>query len=403
MSFSLNRYWIILFLMILGYGLFEYYRPKPLDWRSTYSNKDKIPFGTEVLFKLLPEMIGNKKVESLRIPPYNQLSSDSSMIVKGNKTLFNTSYIFINDEFNVDLSDQKALLNYVKKGNTVFVSAYHFPDSLMRVLGVKAMEPDPTNKDTAKIVNFTNSRLRDKKGFLFTKDDGRNYLKIENFSKTVLLETNEDNEPVFVKVNYGKGEFYLHNLPLAFTNYYMLDSLTDKHAFHALSYLPKQPVYWDEYQKQGRFGENENSVFRYIVSQPALKTAYLLTLAGLLLYAIFSGKRKQRIIPIINPPKNVSLEFVKTIGNMYYRKGNHANLAEKLIQHFWIYVRERFGITTSRFTESELLDQIAAKSGFSNPETQELLKEIYEEGGYWSGPRLMDLNKKLEDFYTRTR
>lgn len=400
---SLNRYWIFLFLMILGYGLVEYYRPKPLDWRSTYSNKDHIPFGTKVLFELLPEMVGNKRVESLRIPPYNQLSKDSTNVSNSPAISLKTSYIFINEEFKIDLSDQKALLNYVKNGNIVFISSYHFPDTLMSVLGVKAMEHNPTNKDTAKIVNFSNPRLRTKKGFIFTKDDGRNYLKIEDFSRTVLLAVNEDNEPVFVKVNYGKGEFYLHNLPLAFTNYYVLDSLNDKQAFHALSYLPNQPVYWDEYQKQGRFGENENSVFRYIVSEPGLKTAYLLTLVGLIMYAVFSGKRRQRIIPIIDAPKNVSLEFVKTIGNMYYRKGNHANLAEKLIQHFWIYVRERFGITANKFEESELLEQISDKSGLSKQETQDLFNEISEEDSKWTGHRLMDLNKKLEDFYTRTR
>ena len=328
MFLSLNRYWFFLFLMILGYGLFEYYRPKPLDWRDTYSNKDKIPFGGEVMYKLLPEMIGGKKVESLRIPPYSQLSKDSLLPEK-------STYVFISSDFKVDKNDQRSLLNYVKRGNDVFVSAYHFSaDSLMRVLGVDAADEKPDSKDSAKVVNFVNPRLKDKKGQIFTKDDGRNYLKIRKGTKVTLLAVNEDNKPVFVNIHYGKGQFYIHNLPLAFTNYYVLDSLTNKHAFHALSYLPKQPVFWDEYQKQGRFEEADSSVFRYIVSTPGLKSAYVLTLIGLILYAVFSGKRRQRIIPVIAPPKNVSLEFVKTIGNMYFRKGNHANMAQKLIQHF---------------------------------------------------------------------
>jgi len=403
MSFSLNRYWIFLLLMVLGYGLFEYYRPKPLDWSTTYSNKDHIPFGTEVLFELLPELVDKHEVESLRIPPYNQLSKDSAVLVNTKKAGVKSSYVFINDDFEIGINDQNALLNYVNKGNTVFVSAYHFPDSLMNVLGVEAKEDARTSKDTAKVFNFTNPKIRDKKGFLFDKDDGRDYLKIKDFAHVIVLATNEDDNPVFVKVNYGKGQFFLHNLPLAFTNYYVLDSLTEKQAFHALSYLPKQPVYWDEYQKQGRFGENENSVFRYIVSQPGLKTAYLLTLAGLLLYAVFSGKRKQRVIPVMNTPKNVSLEFIETIGNMYYRQSNHANMAEKLVQHFWIYVKDRFGITYNQFTENELLVQISAKSGLSDLEMQTLFNEISENNSKWTGQRLMDLNQKLEDFYARTR
>jgi hypothetical protein len=393
--FNINKYWTFLCLLILGYGLFEYYRPKPLDWRESYSNKDNVPFGAEMLFELLPDLTGSQKVTSLRVPPYNHLA-DSLLPSK-------SSYIFINDEFDADENDQKALLGYVKKGNSVFISAYDFPDSLMRVLGVTAMLHEPSVKDTAKYVNYLNPLLRQKKGYIFPKDDGRNYFRINKFSNVMLLASNELNEPVFVQVNYGQGQFYLHNLPLAFTNYFVADTVANKHAFQAISYLPKQPVFWDEYQKQGRFGANENSVFRYIVSQPALYAAYLLAIIGLLLFAIFSGKRRQRIIPVIDPPKNVSLEFVKTIGNMYYRKGDHANMAEKLIHHFWFYVRERFGISASQHQNDELFALVAIKGGLSDEEMLNLQQDIFETDGKWTGDRLMELNKKLEDFYERTR
>ena len=401
--FNLNRYWIFLFVLILGYGLFEYYRPKPLDWRDSYSNKDNIPFGSEMIFELLPELVGNAKVESVRLPPYNQLIRDTVKAVNGKSVPLKSSYIFINDEFTIDENDQKALLNYVKKGNTVFVSAYNFPDSIMKVLGVKAMLREPSKKDTAKYVNFVNPILRSKKGFIFPKDDGRNYFQILNSSKIVLLAANENNEPVFVQINYGQGQFYLHNLPLAFTNYFVVNANTNKHAFKALSYLPEQPVYWDEYQKQGRFGDNESSIFRYILSEPALKMAYFLALACLALFAVFTGKRRQRIIPVINPPKNASLEFVKTIGNMYYRKGDHANMAGKLVQHFWFYVRERFGIASGQVKEDELLGIIALKTGMTEEDLRAFQYEISDLDGKWTANRLMDLNSKLEDFYERTR
>lgn len=394
--FSLNRYWLFLGFIVVVYAAFEYYRPKPLDWTSSYSNKDDIPFGAEVIYKLLPDLIGNRKVTSLRVPPYNHLNTDSLLPAR-------SSYVFINNEFLVDNNDQKALLDYVKKGNTVFISAYDFPDSMMNVLGVKAILDEPSKNDTAKYVNFVNPRLREKKGLLFPKDDGRNYFKIINFKKNILLASNEDDEPVFVQSDYGKGRIFLHNLPLAFTNYFVVDTITNKHAFKALSYLPEQPVFWDEYQKQGRFGDEEGSVFRYIVSQPGLKNAYYLGLVLLLLFAIFYGKRRQRVIPIVNPPKNVSLEFVTTIGNMYYRKGDHANIAGKLIHHFWIYVRERFGITSSQLKETDLFLLLAQKSGFSESEMRFLQEEISDLRGKWTEDRLKDLNGNLEDFYERTR
>lgn len=382
-------------MIVLGYGLFEYYRPKPVNWAESYSNKDKIPFGAEVLFDLMPEILG-QKVESIRIPPYNNLVSDSVFKKK-------SSYVFIKSLFKIDENDKKSLLNYVRNGNVVFISAYQFSGGLLQDIGLGAPQHNPGLKDSAKVVNFVNPLLKDKKGYRFIKDDGSNYLQIKKGINAVILAVNEDKEPVFVKVNYGKGQFYVHNLPLAFTNYYVLDSLTSQHAFKALSYLPKQPIYWDEYQKQGRFGENEHSVFRYIVSTPGLKTAYFLALAGLLLYAVFAGKRKQRVIPVINPPQNVSLEFVKTIGNMYYRKANHANMAAKLIQHFWMYVRERFGLNTAAYSDEDISKLISQKGGLSDTEARELLYEISDEDGKWTGQRLIELNHKLEEFYERTR
>jgi hypothetical protein len=395
MFFNLNRYWIFLFLIVLSYGLLEYYRPKPIDWRESYSNKDKIPFGAEVIYDLLPELLGGQKVESLRIPPYNHLDK-----IKSSKK---TSYVFIGSSFAIDKNDQNSLVKYVERGNVVFISAYDFSSDFLDTLGIKAPRHKPSMKDTAKYVQFVNPLLREKKGFIFPRDDGSNYLELTKSANATVLAVNEDKEPVFIRLDLGKGQFYIHNLALAFTNYYVLDPKTSKHAFQALSYLPKQPVYWDEYQKQGRFGENEHSVFRYIVSTPGLKTAYILALIGLILYAVFSGKRRQRVIPIVNAPKNVSLEFVKTIGNMYYRKGDHANMAGKLAQHFWIYIRERFGINPGRYSENDLVEVIAKKSGLTQSVAQSLVEELNDDSGKWTGKRLMELNQSLEDFYERTK
>jgi hypothetical protein len=394
MNFSLNRYWYFLLLMLLGYGLFEYYRPKPLDWKESYSNRDHIPFGGKVIFKLLPELVGNQRVESVRIPPYNQLDS--------NHSAHKSSYVFINSRFKIDNNDKNRLFDYVRAGNVVFISAYRFDKNFLDSLEIDAPMNKPTVNDSASRVYFVNPLLKDHKGSLFDKDDGTNYLVNKSKKTITVLAVNEKKQPVFIKVNHGKGHFFIHNLPLAFTNYYVLDSLTDTHAFQALSYLPRQPVYWDEYQKQGRFGENQHSIFRYIVSNRALKAAFILTLIGLITYAVFGGKRTQRVIPIMNPPANVSLEFVKTIGNMYYRKKDHANLAAKLAQQFRMYLRERFGIQHQALSPAELEEVIARSSGLSRQETSDLLAELDDEG-VWSGKRLVELNTKLEDFYERTR
>ncbi len=184
--------------------------------------------------------------------------------------------------------DRKKLLEYANQGNTVFISAYEFPDSLARLLGFRADLKRPTLRDTTLGMNFTNPELKNRIDYHFRHDDGRNFLVTTKASQTTVLGRNARNEPIFIKIQYGKGAFFIHNLPLAFTNFYVLDSSTADYAYKALSYLPARPTFWDEYQKLGRFDEDEQSLLRYILTQPPLTWAYYLTILGLLLYVIFA-------------------------------------------------------------------------------------------------------------------
>ncbi len=64
-------------LLFAGYVALEYNRPKPLNWSPTYANKDKIPYGTFVLFDQLPRLLGTDSVAVVRLPAYSQLTGAS--------------------------------------------------------------------------------------------------------------------------------------------------------------------------------------------------------------------------------------------------------------------------------------------------------------------------------------
>ncbi|MGA0556253.1 DUF4350 domain-containing protein [Larkinella sp. VNQ87] len=390
-----NKYFLFLLTTVVAYGLFEYYRPKPIDWNPTYTNRDKIPFGTKVLFELLPEMIANRPVTSLRLPVYNHLS-DSTLPIRSN-------YVFVCHSLELSRFDREKLLAYVRRGNTVFVSAYEFPDSLARQLGFRADLKAPSLRDTTLGMNFTNPALKASGDYHFRHDDGRNFLVTTKAENTTVLGRNARNEPIFLKIHYGQGDFYIHNIPLAFTNFYVLDSATGDYAYKALSYLPARPTYWDEYQKLGRFDEDEQSLFRYILTQPPLTWAYYLTLMGLLLYVIFAGKRTQRVIPVVEPPKNTSLEFVQTVGRLYYQQADHNNLAHKKIQYFLAYIRDQFGLNTSK-PDEDFKQALARKSGVPESDVQALFRQIaFSQQQMVSEYDLLRLNELMEKFYATAR
>lgn len=377
--------------MVVAYALFEYYRPKPIDWNATYQNDDKIPFGTKVLFETLPTVMRQAEITSLRLPVYNHLT-ESKLPARSN-------YIFVSNEFDIDANDRKQLLAYVKRGNNVFISAYDLPDTLCRMLGFKADLKQPKLRDTTLFNNFVNPQLQKAGGYNFFHDDGRNFLVVNKPESITVLGRNARKEPIFLKIRFGAGYFYIHNLPLALTNFFVLSPKTSDYAFKALAYLPAWPTYWDEYQKQGRFAEDQQSIFRYVFSQPPLLWAYYVVLIGLLFYAIFAGKRTQRIIPVVEPPKNTSLEFVQTVGRLYFQQGDHHNVGQKKIHYFLVNLRERFGLNTT-VLDADFTETLARKSGISMDEAADLVRTLNNARRSISLSEydLLVVNEKIERF-----
>ncbi|MCY7357558.1 MAG: DUF4350 domain-containing protein [Rudanella sp.] len=388
---KLNRYFFILLGFLLAYGLLEYYRPKPLVWDATYKNTDKTPFGTRVLYELLPSLMRQPKVATIRIPVYNHLTEI--------KLTASSNYVFVARSLDFDANDRRELLAYVNRGNNVLLASYYFPDTLGRLLGFRALLKAPKLRDTLLVNNFTNPQYRKPGGYSFFHDDGRNYLVTKDAKNTVVLGRNARNEPMYIRVQYGKGYFFIHNLPLAFTNFFVLDRQTSDYAFKALSYLPARPTYWDEYQKQGRFDEDQQSIFRYVMSQPALTWAYYVVVIGLLFYVIFAGKRTQRVIPVVEPPRNTSLEFVQTVGRVHYQQGDHNYLGQKMIQYFLTTIRERYGLATN-VLDNDFADALSKRTDTDLAVTQDLVRTLQaaRRTVTLSEEDVLVLNQKMELF-----
>ena len=130
-----------------------------------------------------------------------------------------------------------------------------------------------------------------------------------------------------------------------------------------------------------------------------MKWAYYIVLIGALFYIIFEGKRKQRAIPIIKPLKNQTVEFTRTIANMYYEKGKHKELAEHKIQHFLEYVRTQLHLRTSE-VDHNFIKNLAARSNNSIEDTQQLFETIqsYNNKSSINKIELERLNTLIENF-----
>lgn len=364
--------------------LFEILKPRPIDWSRSFSKYHKKPFGGFLVYACLPDLFPGRRITPVHDPVYN---------AAGPESLQNTNYLFINEAFRLNDLDARRLLELVGRGNQAFIAAEHFAglvaDTLNLEVGLDLVDSDS--------VFFVNPALQPKQHYIFEKQMALAYFTRFDTSRTAVLSMDTEQRVNYIRVPFGAGTFYLSTLPLVFTNYTIAQGRNADYLFQALSFLPVCDVLWDEYYKVGRLAAT--TPLRFVLRHPSLKWAYITALASVLLFIVFAGRRRQRVIPIQQPPRNTSLEFVETVGRLYYEHGDHKNLAEKRITYFLEDLRSRFHVQAAR-TEDELREIVAKKSGMPRKEVEALFAEINEvqARSRIDGRALLRLNTAIENF-----
>ena len=198
---------------------------------------------------------------------------------------------------------------------------------------------------------------------------------------------------------------YVIHTMLHFSNFFLLYENNRQYYEKLVSLLPRdaKKIVWDEYylyHYNNSKPQQKQGILSVILNYENFKWAFWVALLFLFLYVITEIKRKQRIIPGYEKPKNESLEFVTTIGKLYYEKGDHKNLAEKLTQYFFDYVRNRYKISTAEIN-SLFIQQLAAKSNKDVKEINAIAESIHtiNLSNAITQKQLMDYYELLEKFY----
>ncbi len=369
--------------------------PSPIDWNYSFSKKDKIPFGNSILFTELEQLYPKNQIKTTHSPIYNFLEDNA---------IENTNIIYINNEFKPDDLDLSKMMDIVRDGNNIFIAAVNFSNTLQDTLGFKVKEDysfELLKQDSIQL-NFVNPKLKSPWGYYYKKAYHKAFFEKYDTLQTTVLGLGERAKTNFIKIKYGNGNVFINTNPLAFTNYNLLIGNNYEYAFKCLSYLPYSSVIWDEHYKQD--DPISGSEFRYILSQKALKYAWYILLFGVFTYMIFGVKRRQRIIPIITPPKNTTLIFIETIGRLYFKKKNHLDIAKKKYTYFLEFLRSKYFINTSD-NNSELLNKISEKCEVPLRTVEQLfnIAKKLEQSKSITEDDLEQFNKKIEFFYNKFR
>ncbi len=388
-------------LLIVLFAIFGSGKSKKFNWKETYKEKSLQPYGTSVINKMLDSYVPNGTVKNITtdLPTDLPLETDST-----------ENYVFIGEATFLDTADVERLLDFVARGNNAFISCKSIPHDLMFHLYYYECTDEegidvPWNdfawiQDTMAVMNMHHPDLMDSLDFEYrfirnnrVSNYRWNYIDSSYFcnmesgmTELGAFKDEEGNEYAnFAMIRYSDpddfslpgGNVYLHTNPIAFTNFQMIDPIGKEYAEKIFSHLSDGHIYWDAYSRikevtsRRRNSIRSNSAeltlanetpLKYILENKHLSWAWYTLIGMAILYLMFRSKRKQRLIPVEEINNNTSLEFISTIGALYYNKQNHLKLCEQKMKMFLSFIRNRYNMGTKKRNE-KFFDQLSKRSG----------------------------------------
>lgn len=382
MNRTFKIYALIFIIIMVILALLEVNKKEVVDWRKNFDVNEKSPFGLFVFNQEVKDLFKNnlKKVDVTAYDYYNE----------NQKKPHNILVI----ESEIDTESWNKILDEVSKGSDAMLIIAKMPKEISDSIGFYDSQISFEDKNVLKLTDkkYQNDFIKLDK---FPSGRGFSYIKpgVEVLGKTV--EEDNSDQANFIKAKLGKGNIYVHCEPLFLTNYYLLKSGNTKYAQDVFSYLKDRETIWfvEANTKESRF------FMRFILGNPALKYAWWLILSGLVLFIFFNAKRKQRIVPIIEPLKNTSLDFVKSIGNLYLQEGDFHDMMAKKAQYFLNKVRLDLLIDTQNL-DDEFAKKLQLKTGKNIEiinESVSLIKKAQDPYASVMKEDLIRMNKLLDD------
>ncbi len=411
---------LLVFFMLKGGGT-------RFNWTEHYREESKDPYGSYVVHDLLNGYFSNHNLKDISKSIVDELS-----IPEGEEK---ANYFFVGEGLYMDTADVDQLLAFVEKGNKAFISSKSIPYDLMFYVYYEECNDNFWDdyiavQDTVGYLSMLHTDLQSdiNMEFKFVKKGNAEkyqwhfidsvFFCQEDYS-FIRLGTLNGDKVNFAKIKYGEGEFFLHTNPIAFSNIQLLDEVGISYANKVFSHLNEGPIYWDTYSRVNEgVSRRRNQIhnynpdqelntegpLKYVLSQAPLTWAWYLLLGTALLYLLFRAKRSQRIIPVYEGNKNTSLEFISTIGRLYFLQNDHKKLSIQKMKLFLAHVRNRYNISTKKI-DAEFVKRLSIKSEIPEETINTILKFYNNIKGstFVSDTTLIDFHQVLDKFYHNSK
>lgn len=343
------------------------------SWIETYDPSSEQPYGISLLPEIVKARYPAAEFENL---PRNWTSEG---LVASDSTL----YIAVGNGLPYTYSEAEALAKFVEGGGEAFLAtkevsnrflSYMISDSC---LGYKDFLPR-NQLDSLELVKSANGGsfwmpvIRKQRGARGTSNyldavaytcllDAEHLLLIHHDTAdyTVFTEDVGHRQPIMSRFEYGEGHLTILSHPMLLTNVYATDSLGQNAMEEVLALLPEgidkvafdyarrsseYEVSQDNISKEKEGLDDQANILKHVLARPPLATAWYLLLLGAIVFLLFGAKRRQRLIPLVQPRKNTTHEHLGNISRLYLSQPDNSLMASKQFALFEAYCNRRFGL-----------------------------------------------------------
>ena len=370
----------------------RFYSTSRWDNKMAFSNKG--PYGLYVFEQLA--------ISSGRFDAFNLIYD--YQLMDSIQKLDNQLFMFVGDRFELTNNEIRSLINSVKKGNELFVSANDFSVSFL-----SAFSPEITlsyfAEDSVDFKTYDNKKYS--MLYIYEKDTLSTLWSVFNQTPNLIDKSYIKNVPNLVEIKLGEGRIYLHSNTLAFQNYQLLRRPGKEYFKFFINQFSNSQIQWlsfAEYEPPIALDEieenqgNETSLLVRIFEFRSLRWAVFIIVIGIILFFLFRSKRMQPVIPILNDNNNAGLSYLDTITGIYFSQKKPEQIRKLMLRNFCTTVQQHFFIDINKRNSSDPLNILAQKSKTEVAFIINLVKRL-EETSTIKNSELMRLRKDLRAFY----
>lgn len=388
---KLNRTFIACLVVFLAIAVaLQFQVPGRFDWNATWSPSDANPFGCEEFDSVLHASMPNGyRVEKASLWQYVQKKQQANLL-----------YIYPSSYYDSTLIN--GIVTLAKRGNKILLvsdESYYERNNDQEILGIDMTgyhrfdintirEELNLKRDVHDTIYWTGKpyptrsyqilyQLLDEPTVLLdskAKWDTLAYIKERDEDDTTMLKR----VPLAVRRKFYKGELIVAANPLLFTNYGMLEGQTQGYIFRLMNYIAdRQVVRLTDMSPTQAEQERQSTPLRAIFQSRQLTWAFYLTIFVLLLFFIFTARRRQRAIPVISAPRNHTLEFTKLIGTLFYQRHNRVDLLRRKWDLFAAEIRQTVDVDVQSLDDDDtLFSRLAERTGMDYEVIAKKIKNI---------------------------